>query len=133
MDLQLISKFNKIICFLTCITNANAFHKTLDESNSNLSKIRVEKGSEFYNRSTKSCLQDDDIEMDSTHHDGKSVIAERFIRILKIKIYKYMTLLSKKVYIDKLDGIINIYNNTYHSKIKMKSVNVSQTHILTLI
>ena len=50
LDLKLISKFNKIICFLTCITNANAFHKTLDESNRKLSKIRVEKGSEFYNR-----------------------------------------------------------------------------------
>ena len=51
----------------------------------------VEKGSEFYNRSVKSWLEKNDIEMYSTHHEGKSGVAERFIRTLKNKIYKYMT------------------------------------------
>ena len=50
--------------------------------------------------------------MYSTHNEGKFDVAERFIRILKIKIYKYMTSVSKHVYIDKLDDIVNEYNNT---------------------
>ena len=62
--------------------------------------------------------------MYSTHNEGKSVIAERFIRNLKIKIYKHMTSISKNVYIDKLDEIINKYNNTYHSTIEMKPTDV---------
>ena len=57
--------------------------------------------------------------MYSTHNQGKSVIAERFIRNLKNKIYKYMSLVSKNVYIDKLDDKVNKYNNTYHHTIKM--------------
>ena len=62
--------------------------------------------------------------MYSIHNEGKSVVAERFIRTLKTKIYKYMTLVSKNVYIDKLDDIVNEYNNTYHRTIKMKPVDV---------
>ena len=62
--------------------------------------------------------------MYSIHNKGKSVVAERFIRTLKTKIYKYMTSLSKNVYIDKLDDIVNEYNNTYHRAIKMKPVDV---------
>ena len=57
--------------------------------------------------------------MYSTNNEGKSVIAERFIRTLKNKIYKYMTSISKNVYIDKLDDIVRKYNNTYHTSIKM--------------
>ena len=62
--------------------------------------------------------------MYSTHNEGKSVVAERFIRTLKTKIYKYITSISKNVYIDKLDDIVNEYNNTYHTTIKMKPVYV---------
>ena len=54
----------------------------------------------------------------------KSVVAERFIRTLKAKIYKYMTSLLKNAYIDKLDDIMSEYNNTYHRTIKMKPVDV---------
>ena len=61
--------------------------------------------------------------MYSIHKEGKSVVAERFIRTLKTKIYKYMTSISKNVYMDKLDDIVNEYNNTYRT-IKMKSVDV---------
>ena len=68
--------------------------------------------------------------MYSTHNEGKSVIAERFITTIKNKIYKYMTSISKNAYIDKLDDIVNKYNNAYHSTGKMKSVDVkSSTHI----
>ena len=62
--------------------------------------------------------------MYSTHNEGKSVVGERFIRTLKNKIYKYMNSISKNVYIDKLDDIVNKYNNTCHSTIKMKPVDV---------
>ena len=62
----------------------------------------IDKGSEFYNRSMKSWQEKNDIEMYSTHNEGKSVVAERFIRTLKDKIYKYMTSVSKNVYIDKI-------------------------------
>ena len=62
--------------------------------------------------------------MYSIHDEGKSVVAERFVRTLKTKIYKYMTLVSKNVYIYKLDDIVDEYNNTYHRIIKMKPVDV---------
>ena len=64
--------------------------------------------------------------MYATNNEGKSVIAERFMRTLKNKIYKYMASISKKVYIDKLGDIVSKYNknNTYHTSIKMKPVDV---------
>ena len=62
--------------------------------------------------------------MYSAHNEGKSVAAERFIRALENKIYEYMTLVSKNVYIDKLDEIVNKCNNTYHRTIKVKPVDV---------
>ena len=72
------------------------------------------------------------IEIYSTHNDGKSVVAERFIRTLKNKIYKFMTSISKNIYIDILDDIINKYNNTYHRTIKMKPVDVKSSNIYWL-
>ena len=63
-------------------------------------------------------------------NEGKSVVVERFIRTVKNKIFKYLTSISKNVYIDKLDDIVSKYNNTYHNTIKMKLVNVkSSTYI----
>ena len=62
--------------------------------------------------------------MYSIRNEGKSVVAERCIRTLKNKIYKYMTSVSKNVYIDKLDDIVDKYNNTYHRTITMKPVDV---------
>ena len=90
----------------------------LKKSNQKLNKIWVDKGSEFYNSSFKKWLKDNDIEMYSIHNEGKSVVAERFIRTLKNKIYKYMTAISKNVYIDKLDDIVNEYNNTYIEQVR---------------
>ena len=70
--------------------------------------------------------------MYSTHNEGKSVVAERFIRTKKIKIYKHMTSISKNVYIDKLDDIVNEYNNAYHTTIKMKPIDIKDnTYINT--
>ena len=68
--------------------------------------------------------------MHSVHNEEKPITAERLIRTLKNNIYKYMTSISKNVYIDELDNIVKKYNNTYHRKIKMKPVNVmSKTYI----
>ena len=97
--------------------------KKLDKLERKPNKIWVDKGSEFYNNSFKKWLKDN-IEMSSIHNEGKSVLAERFIRTLKNKIYKYMTAISKNDYINKLDDIVNEYNNTYHRRIKMKPVDV---------
>ena len=107
-DMQLISKFNNGFTFLLCVIDifskyawvvplkdkkgisiVNAFQKILKESERKPNKIWVDKGSEFYNNSFKKWLKDNDIEMYSIHNE--SVVAGRFIRILKIKIYKYMT------------------------------------------
>ena len=89
----------------------------------NQKKLWVDKGSEFYNNSFKKWLKDNNIEMQSIHNEGKSVV-KRFITILKFKIYKYMTLVLKNLYIDKLDDIVGEYNNRYHRTVKMKPVTV---------
>ena len=151
-DMQLLSRYNKGIRFLLCVIDifskydwvvplkhkkgisiVKAFQIILKQSNSRKpNKIWVDKGSEFYNASFKKWFQDNDIVMYSTHNEGKTVIAERFIRTLKSKIYKYMTSVSKNVYIDKLDDIVNEYNNTYHTTIKMKPIDVKDnTYINT--
>ena len=137
----IISKFNKEFNFSSCVidiyskyswvvalkgkkgnTISNAFQKVLKESNRKPNKILVDKDSEFYNRSMKSWLEKNDVEIYSMHNEGKSVVAERFIRTLKNKIYKYMTSILKNVYIDKLDDIVNKYNISHHNTIKMKRV-----------
>ena len=88
--------------------------------------LKADKGSEFYNSSFKKWLKDNDIEMFSIHNEGKTVVAERFIRTLKNKIYKYMSSTSKNVYIYKLYDIVKEYNNTYHKSIKMKPIDVKK-------
>ena len=103
----------------------NAFQKILDKSKGRKpNKIWVDKGSEVYNNFFKKWLKDNDIGMYLIHNEGKSVVAERFIRTLKNKIYKYMTSISKNVYIDQLDDIVDEYNNTYHRTMKMKPFDV---------
>ena len=88
-DMQLLSKYNKGIRFLLCVIDI------LKQSNKNPNKIWVDKGSEFYNAYFKKWLRDNDIVMYSTHNEEKSVVAERFIKTLKSKIYKYMISVSK--------------------------------------
>ena len=141
--MQLLSKYNKGIRFLLCVIDifskyawvvplkdkkdisiVKAFQSILKQSNRKPNKIWVDKGSEFYNAYFKKWLRDNDIVMYSTHNEGKSAVAERFIKTLKSKIYKYMTSISKNVYIDKLDDIVDKYNNTYHTRIKMKPIDV---------
>ena len=69
--------------------------------------------------------------MYSINNEGKSVVAERFIRTWKTKIYKYMTSISKNAYIYKLGDIVNEYNNTRHRAIKMKSIVVKDNTYIT--
>ena len=97
----------------------DAFQRILDKSKERKpNKIWVDKGSQFYNSSFKKWLKNNDIEMYSIYNEGKSVVAERFIRTLKTKIYKYMTSVSKNVYIDKLDDIVDEYKNTCHKQLR---------------
>ena len=81
-------------------------------------KIWVDQGSEFYNNSFKRILKINSIEMYSTYNEGKSAVAERFIRTLEKKIFKYMTAASKNVYFDVLDSVANKYNNTVFKALK---------------
>ena len=128
--MQLIINFNKEVIFLLCVIDifsryycsvslkdkngvniVDAFRKILDKWGRKPNKIWVDKRSEFYKSPFKKWLKNNDIEMYSLHNEGKSVVAERFIRTLKTKIYKYITSLSKNVYINKLDDIVDEYNN----------------------
>ena len=89
------------------ITTTNPFQKIMKESNRKPYKIWVDKGNEFYNRSMKSWLEKNGIEIYSTHNEGKSVVVERFIQTFKNKMFKYMISVSKNVCIDKFDDRVN--------------------------
>ena len=102
----------------------NAFQKLISEGRK-LNKIRVNQGSEFYNNSFKDFLKISNIEMYSAYNEGKSVVTERFIRTLKNKNFKHMAAISKNVYFDVLDDIINKYNNTVHRSIKIKLIGLT--------
>ena len=140
--MQLISKCNKVIGYLLCtidlfskyawavpikdkkgVSIVNAFQSILYRSRRKPNKIWVDQGIEFYNSSFKKWLKDNDLEMHSTFNEGKSVVAERFIRTSKNKIYKHMTAVLKNVYFNVLDDIVNKYN-TLHKTIKMKPTDV---------
>ena len=142
-DMQSLSRYNKRIRYLLCAIDlfskyawvipikdkkgasiVNAFKKIISEGRKP-NKIWVDQGSEFYNKSFTDFLKMNNIEMYSTFNEGKSVIAERFIRTLKNKIYKHMTAISKNIYVDVLDDIVNKYNNTVHRTIKMKLIDVT--------
>ena len=139
-DMQPLSKYNKGIKYLLCAIDlfskyawvipikdkkgtsiVNAFKKIISEKRKP-NKIWVDQGSEFYNNSFKDFLKINNIEMYSTYNEGKSVVAERFIRTLKNKIFKHMTAFSKNIYFDVLDDVVNKYNNTVHTTIKMKPI-----------
>ena len=144
--MQLINRYSKGIKYLLCAIDLfskyafvvplkdkkgtaifNAFESILENSKRKPNKIWVDQGSEFYNNIFRKWLKDN-IEMYQTHNEGKSVVAERFIRTLKNKIYKHMTAISKNVYFDVLDDIIDKYNNTHHRTIKMKPTDVKNDY-----
>ena len=97
------------------VSIVNVFKKIISEGRKP-NKIWVDQGSYFYNNAFKNFLKLNNIEMYSTCNEGKFVVAERFIRTLKKKIFKYMTAISKNVYFDVLDDIIiTIINNKYNN------------------
>ena len=105
------------------ISIINAFQKIISEGRKP-NKIQVVQGSKFYNELLKRFLKINNIEMYSTYNEGKSVVAERFIRTLKNKIFKHMAAVSRNVYFDVLDIIVDKYNNTVYRSIKMKPMDV---------
>ena len=106
------------------ISIANVFNKIIKQSNRKPNKKWVDQGGEFYNNVFEKWLSDNDINMYSMYNEGKSEVAERFIRTLKNKLNKHMTATGKNVYYDVLDDVVNKYNNAKHSTIKMKPIDV---------
>ena len=142
-DMQSLIRKNKGIKYLLCVKDlcskyafviplkdkkgisiVNAFNKIIKQSNRKPNKIWVDQGGEFYNNVFEKWFSDNDIIMYSTYNESKSVVAERFIRTLKNKLYKHMTATGKNVYYDVLDDAVNKYNNTKHSTINMKPIDV---------
>ena len=146
-DMQSLSRKNKGIKYLLCVIDlyskyafvvplkdkkgisiVNAFNKIVKQSNRKPNKIWVDQGGEFYNNVFKKWLSDNDIIMYSVYNEGKLVRAERFIRTLKNKLYKHMTANGKNVYYDVLDDVVKKYNNTKHSTIKIKPIDVGDNN-----
>ena len=142
-DMQSLSKYNKGIKYLLCaidlfskyawvvplkdkrgISIVNVFQKIISKRRKP-NKTWVDQGGEFYNNLLKRFLKVNNIEMYSTYEEGKSVVAERFIKMLKNKIFKHMTAVSKNVYFDVLDNIVDKYHNKVHRTIKMKRIDVT--------
>ena len=138
--MQSLNKYNKGIKYLLCAIDlfskyawvvtlkdkkgtsiVNAFLEIISKGRKP-NKIWVDQDSEFYNTSFKDFLKMNNIEIYSTYNEGKSVVAERFIRTLKNEIFKHITAINQNIYFDVLNDIVNKYNNTVHKTIKMKPV-----------
>ena len=150
VDRQSLSRKNKGIKYLLCaidlhskyafiillkdkkgISIVNAFNKIIKQSNRKPNKIWVDQGGEFYNNVFEKWLSDNDINIYSAYKlfiQGKSVVAERFIRTLKNKLYKHMVATGKNVYYDVLDDVVNKYNHSKHSTIKIKPIDVGDNN-----
>ena len=141
--MQLLGKYNKGIKYSLCaidffskyawlvplkdkrgISIVNAFQKIISKR-CKPNKMWVDEGGEFYNKLFKRFLTINNIEMYSGCNEEKSVVAERFIRTLKNKLFKHMAAVSKNVSFDVLDDIVNRYNNTVQRNIKMKPIDVT--------
>ena len=135
--MQSFSKYNKGNKYLLCaidffskyawlvpikdkkgINIVDAFKNIISEGRKP-NKIWIDQGNEFYNNAFKDFLKISNIEMYSIYNEGKSVVAERFVRTLKNQIFKHMTAVSKNVYFDVLENIVDKYNNTVHRTMKI--------------
>ena len=144
-DMQLISKYNKGIRYLLCAidlfnkyvfvvplkdkkgpTIADAFKVFWKIQKENQIRYGLIKAGNFTTLIFKKWLKGRKVEMYSTHYEGKSVVAERFIRTSKNKIYKHMTANSENVYFNVSNDIIDKYNNRYKKTIKMKPIDVKR-------
>ena len=139
-EMQLIRKSDQRFTLLLCIigiysnfvwtarlkdkegvTVPDALQKIIDKSNRKPNKIWVDQGNKLYNKSFNSWLVDNDGELYSTLNEGKSVVNERLIRTLKYMIYRYMTMISKNVYLNKLDHIVDKYIIKFFNSLTTKS------------
>ena len=142
-DMQPLIKYNKGIKYLLCeidffskyawvvplkdkrgITTVNAFEKIISKG-CKQNKIWVDQGGEFYNNLFERFWKINNIVIYSTYNEGKAVVAERFIRTLKNKLFQHMIAVSKNVYFDVLDNIVNKYKTTVYRSIKMKPIDVA--------
>ena len=140
--MQSLNKYSKGVKYLLCAiylfskyawvvpmkgkkgtSTVNAFEKIISKGRKP-NKIWVDQGSEFYNTTFKDFLKITNTEMYSTYNEGMSVVAERFMRTLKNKVFKHMTAISKNVYFNVLDDFVDKYNNTVHKTIKMKPIDI---------
>ena len=142
-DLAETESKNKNVCYSLCVidvftkcawvnplkvekgkTALNAYIKKVNESSCKPNKLNwVDRGRELYNKLMQEWLDNNDILMYSTNNEGKLVIAERFIKTLKAKIYKKMTANDSKFYLSYLNKLVGLYNNTYHRSINKKPFN----------
>ena len=144
--MQSLSKFNNGCKYLLCAidlfskyawviplrdkkgtSTVKAFQRIISQGRKP-NKIWVDQGGEFYNKSFKDFLKINNIKMYSTYNEGKSVVAERFIKTLKNKIFKHMTAISRNVDVDVLNDIANKYNNAVHKTINMKPFDVTDDY-----
>ena len=133
--MELIRKYNKGIRYILCavalfsklalvvplkdntgVSIVNAFQSIFKMSNRKPNKIWLDQGSNFYNNVFKKLLKDNDISMYSIYNEEKSIVAERFIRTLKNKIYKHMAAISKNVYFDVFEMILLMSTTIYTIK-----------------
>ena len=145
-DMQSLSKFNNGYKYLLCAidlfskyvwviplrdnkgtSTVKAFQRIISQGRKP-NKIWVDQGGEFYNKSFKDFLKINNIKMYSTFNKAKSVVADIFIKTFKKRIFKHMTAISKNVYVDVLNDIVNRYNNTVHKTIKMKPIDVTDDY-----
>ena len=106
-------------------TVANAF-KTIFKEGRKPKKLWTDKGTEFYNKNMKDLLKLNGIELYSTENEEKSSIAERWIRTMKEKMFKYFTENNTYRYIDALPELVEDYNNTIHSSTKLSPIDASK-------
>ena len=136
-----LSSKNKNVKYLLCVINVftkyswvkslkdkkgktilNAFIEIVNESYSKRNKLWADQEREFYNKVMQRWLENDDILMYSAHNEGNSVIAERFIKTLKAKVYKKMTANDNRFYLPYLNKLVNQYKNTFHHSINKKKI-----------
>ena len=141
-EMESFSSKNKNVKYLLCVIDVftnyawvkpskdkkskpvlNAFIEIVNESNRKPNKLWVDQGKEFYNKLMQESLDNNGILMYSTHNEGNSVIAEKFIKTLKVKIYKKRTANDNKSYFPYSNKLIDQYNNTYYHSINKKPIN----------
>jgi len=147
-DMQNVAKYNDgyryILCaidvfsrYATCIPVKNktggvvaqAIESILKTLTMPLVHCQTDLGTEFYNQHVKRVFEKYRVNHYSVHSEIKAALVERFIRILKEKIYKYFTAENTYRYIDVLNDLVHSYNHTLHSTIKIAPIDVKETNV----